>query len=169
MQNVVGMFDTRTEAETAIHRLKETGIAPESISIAMKDVRDSGGLAETTGAHDLSGEAATAGAVSGATVGTLVGLSLVGSTFVLPGLGTFLIGGPLAAALAGAGIGAASGGLLGALIGSGIPEAEAEHYAAGIGRGQIVLSTNVPDTEAPVVRKIFDEEGSRRTHSIGLS
>lgn len=111
---------------------------------------------------------ATAGAVSGAAVGTLVGLALVGSTLVLPGVGTFLIGGPLAAALAGAGIGAASGGILGALIGSGIPETEAEHYAAGIEEGQVFLSTNVPDPSASIVRKIFDEEGSRRTHSAGV-
>jgi hypothetical protein len=168
MQNVVGIFETRTEAESAIQRLKEAGIAPDAISIAMKDVHESSDLVETTGAHDLSGEGATAGAVSGAAVGTLVGLALVGSTFVLPGIGTFLIGGPLAAALAGAGIGAASGGLLGALIGTGIPESEAGHYAAGIEQGQILISTNVADTEAPIVRKIFDEEGSRRTHSVGM-
>jgi hypothetical protein len=132
----------------------------------MKDVREASDLVESTGANDLSGEGATAGAVSGAAVGTLVGLALVGSTFVLPGVGTFLIGGPLAAALAGAGIGAASGGLLGALIGAGIPETEAEHYATGIEQGQILLSTNVADPAASDVRKIFDEEGSRRTHSV---
>jgi Heat induced stress protein YflT len=168
MQNVVGIFETRTEAEKAIQRLKESGVAPEAISIAMKDVRESSDLLETTGAQDLSAEGATAGAVSGAAVGTLIGLAMVGSTFVLPGLGTFLVGGPLAAALAGAGIGAASGGLLGALIGSGIPEVEAEHYAAGIEKGHILISTSVADTEAPNVRKIFDEEGSHRTHSVGI-
>ena len=168
MQNVVGIFETRTEAESAIRRLKETGIAPDAISIAMKDTRASHDLEESTNTRDLSGEVATAGAVSGAAVGTLVGLALVGSTFVLPGIGTFLIGGPLAAALAGAGIGAASGGILGGLIGAGIPEAEATHFAAGIAKGQILISTNVADTEATVVRTIFDEEGSRRTHSVSL-
>jgi hypothetical protein len=168
MQNVVGIFETRTEAESAIQRLKESGIAPDAISIAMKDVRESGDLVDSTGVHDLSGEGATAGAVSGAAVGSLIGLALVGSTFVLPGVGTFLIGGPLAAALAGAGIGAASGGLLGALIGAGIPEAEAEHYATGIEQGHILISTNVPDGQAATVRKIFDEEGSRRTHAVGI-
>jgi len=168
MQNVVGIFETRTEAESAIQRLKGAGVAPEAISLAMKDIRESSDLVEATGANDLSGEGATAGAVSGAAVGTLVGLALVGSTFVLPGVGTFLIGGPLAAALAGAGIGAASGGLLGALIGAGIPETEAEHYATGIEQGQILISTNVNDADAPIVRTIFDEEGSRRTHSVGI-
>jgi hypothetical protein len=168
MQNVVGIFETRTEAENAIQRLKEAGISPDAISIAMKDVRESGDLVDATGMHDLAGEGATAGAMSGAAVGTLVGLALVGSTFVLPGVGAFLIGGPLAAGLAGAGVGAASGGLLGALIGSGIPESEAGHYATGVAQGQILISTNTADTEEPVVRKIFDEEGSRRTHSVSI-
>ena len=168
MQHVVGIFMTRTEAESAIQRLKAAGIAPDAIGVAMKDTRESSDLVEATGANDLSGEGATAGVVSGAAVGTLVGLALVGSTFVLPGLGTFLIGGPLAAALTGAGIGAASGGVLGALIGAGIPENEARDYATGIEQGQILLSVNVPDTESPTVRKIFDEEGSRTTHSVGI-
>ncbi len=118
-----------------------------------------------TGAHDLSGEGAAAGAVSGAAVGTLVGLALVGSTLVFPGVGTLLVGGPLAAALTGAGIGAASGGILGALIGAGIPEEEAEHYATGLEHGQIIIAASVPEARAADVRRIFQEEGAERTHS----
>jgi hypothetical protein len=165
MKNVVGMFESRTEAESAIHRLKTTGIGMDSISVAMRDRQETTELAEATGTDDMTGEGATAGIVSGAAVGTLVGLALVGSTFVLPGIGTFLVGGPLAAALTGAGIGAASGGLLGALIGSGIPEHEAEHYSAGIEQGNILVSATVSDDLAPAVARVFDEEGSRRTHS----
>jgi len=164
MKNVVGMFDSRAEAESAIHRLKTSGIGMDSVSIALRDRQEATELVETTGAEDMSGEGATAGLVSGAAVGTLVGLALVGSTFVLPGVGTFLVGGPLAAALTGAGIGAASGGLLGALIGSGIPEHEAEHYSAGIEQGGILVSAHVSEELAPAVARIFDEEGSRRTH-----
>ncbi|WP_406700397.1 general stress protein [Singulisphaera sp. Ch08] len=165
MKNVVGMFESRTDAESAIHRLKLIGIGMDSVSIAMRDRQEASELVMTTGAEDMSGEGATAGVVSGAAVGTLVGLALVGSTFVLPGIGTFLIGGPLAAALAGAGIGAASGGLLGALIGAGIPETEAQHYSSGIEEGHILVSTQVSDDLAPAVARIFDEEGSKRTHT----
>jgi hypothetical protein len=165
MKNVVGMFESRAEAESAIHRLKTSGIGMDSVSIAMRDRQEATELVETTGADDMSGEGATAGIVSGAAVGTLVGLALVGSTFVLPGIGTFLVGGPLAAALTGAGIGAASGGILGALIGAGIPEHEAEHYSAGIEQGSILVSAYVSDELAPAVARIFDEEGSRRTHT----
>src|SRR4051812_12495756 len=165
MRTIVGMFEARPEAESVIHRLKASGVGTELISIAMRDTREASELVEATGANDMSAEGATAGVVSGAAVGTLVGLALVGSTFVLPGVGTFLIGGPLAAALTGAGIGAASGGLLGALIGAGIPEHEAEHYATGLESGQILVSAQVPDDQAPAVARIFEEEGSRRTHT----
>jgi hypothetical protein len=172
MQNVVGLFATRDEAESAIRRLNLAGVSVSAISVAMKDTREPGEaqteptLAEATGTHDLTEEGTAVGAVSGAAVGTLVGLLVAGSTFVLPGVGTFLIAGPLAAALTGAGVGAASGGLLGALIGSGIPEADAQGFATDVESGQIVVAARVDDTQAPDVRRIFDEEGSRRTHSL---
>jgi len=165
MKTVVGMFESRTAAERAIERLKVLGIEPDSISVAMRDRDEATALVESAGVDDMSSEGATAGIVSGAAVGTLVGLALVGSTFVLPGVGTFLVGGPLAAALAGAGIGAASGGLLGALIGAGIPEHEAEHYSTGIEQGHILVSAHVMEDLGPAVARILDDEGSRRTHS----
>lgn len=165
MRNVVGMFETRAEAESAIHRLTTSGIGADAISIAMRDSEATANLVEATGTNNLSGEGAAAGAVSGAAVGTLVGLAIAGSTFVLPGVGTFLIGGPPVAALTGAGVGAASGGLLGALIGAGIPEHEARTYASNIEQGHIFVSARVADDQSSLVRRIFDEEGSRRTHT----
>lgn len=165
MQHVVGLFETRAEAENAIRRIQANGTMPDAIGIAMKETTEASDLAEVTGAHDMSGEGATAGAVSGAAVGSLVGLALVGSTIALPGIGTFLVAGPLAAALTGAGIGAVSGGLIGGLIGAGIPEHEAEHYAAGVEKGHILVSVDVNDDQAAAVRQIFQEEGSGRIHS----
>lgn len=163
MSTVVGLFETQGAAKDAIHRLQAAGIPADAIGVAMKDTSASESLAESTGAGDLSEEGATAGAVSGAGVGALVGLALVGSTFLLPGVGTFLIGGPLAAALTGAGIGAASGGLVGGLVGAGIPEHEAEHYASGLERGHIVVSVRATDAQEPTVRQILNEQGSTRT------
>jgi hypothetical protein len=165
MRTVVGLFDNRGSAESAINRLLADGVDREAISIAMKDAREATSLSDDTGANDLSAEGATVGVVSGAGVGALVGIALVGSTVLLPGLGTFLIGGPIAAALTGAGIGAASGGLIGGLIGAGIPEDEAEHYSAGIDRGGIFVSANVPDGRVAQARRIFEEEGSQRTYT----
>ncbi|WZO95862.1 general stress protein [Isosphaeraceae bacterium EP7] len=165
MQTVVGMFESRTAAEAAIQRLRDAGISTESIGVAARDVQVSESLTDDTGANDLSAEGATAGVVSGAGVGALVGLALVGTNLILPGLGPVLIGGPLAAALTGAGIGAASGGLIGGLVGVGLPEDEATHYHTGLEAGHIVVSATVPDLQAANVRKIFDEEGSTRTYA----
>ena len=165
MRTVVGLFDSRETAESAIHQLTADGIERDSISVAMKDAREATSLSEATGTHDLSGEGATAGAMSGAGVGALVGIALIGSTVLLPGLGTFLIGGPIAAALTGAGIGAASGGLIGGLVGAGIPEEEAEHYATGIDRGGIFVSAHVDETKVAEVRRVLDEAGSQRTYA----
>ena len=117
-------------------------------------------LAEATGASDMTEEGATVGAVAGAGVGALVGLALVGSTLVLPGLGPVLVGGALAAGLTGAGIGAASGGLLGGMIGAGIPEAEAQDYASRLERGHILVSAQVPKAEVHRVRDILHESGA---------
>jgi hypothetical protein len=161
MQTVVGMFETRAAAEDAVRRLQMAGFGQERIGVAMRDARESADVAEATGAGDLSEEGATAGAVSGAGVGALVGLALVGSSFVLPGVGTFIIGGPLVAALTGAGIGAASGGLIGGLIGAGIPEEDASTYAERLERGHILVSVQVPEAEAFRAREILAEEGAR--------
>jgi uncharacterized membrane protein len=165
MRTVVGLFDDRDSAESAIHRLMADGIDRDSISIAMKDAREATSLSEAVAVHDLSAEGATAGLVSGAGVGALVGIALIGSTVLLPGLGTIAIGGPIAAALTGAGIGAVSGGLIGGLIGTGIPEDEAQHYATGIEQGGIFVSAHVPEAQVPEARRIFDEEGSTRTYA----
>ncbi len=165
MATIVGMFDTRAEAESAIERLQARGISRDSLSVALKDHKETAEFAASTGAHDLSGEGAVAGLVSGAGVGVLVGLAIASSTVVLPGVGTFLIGGPLAAALTGAGFGAASGGLIGGLIGAGIPESEAEHFSAGMERGLVLVAAHVPDSQAAGARKVLDEEGSLRTYN----
>jgi len=176
MKNLVGLFDTRNDAEATIVRLKGVGIAPEAISVALKQADGTGSglspvserttpsLAEATGAHDLTAEGTTVGAVSGAAVGTLVGLLVAGSTVVLPGVGTLLIAGPLAAALTGAGVGAAGGGMLGALVGAGVPEAEAAGFANDVDEGRVIVVVRVDDLAAAEARRVFDEEGSHRTH-----
>lgn len=64
MRTVVGLFDRRETAESAINRLMAEGIDRDSISIAMKDVREATAITDATGANDLSAEGATAGLVS---------------------------------------------------------------------------------------------------------
>ncbi|HEX8199432.1 MAG TPA: general stress protein [Isosphaeraceae bacterium] len=159
MRTVVGLFETRDAAEDAIRRLQAAGYGQDRIGVAMRDTRTAGDIAAATGASDMSEEGATVGAVAGAGVGALVGLALVGSTIVLPGLGPLLVGGALAAGLTGAGIGAASGGLIGGLIGAGIPEAEAQDYASRLRHGHILVTVRVPEAEVHRARDILTEDG----------
>jgi hypothetical protein len=159
MRTVVGLYETRAAAEDAIRRLQAAGYSQERIGVAMKDTSEAGDIAQATGTSDMTEEGATVGAVAGAGVGALVGLALVGSTIVLPGLGTILVAGALAAGLTGAGIGAASGGLIGGLIGAGIPETEAQDYASRLELGHILVSVQVPEAEVHRAREILTEGG----------
>ena len=168
MRTVMGMFDTKTEAKSAIERLQASGFRSDAISLAMKDHHETKELTEATGTHGLSAIGATSGMVSGAGVGILVGLAIAGSSIVLPGVGTFLIGGPIAAALTGAGLGAASGGLIGGLTGLGVPHEEAEHFSAGMERGHALVAARVENEKVTEVRRILDEEGSLRSYIATL-
>jgi hypothetical protein len=161
MRTVVGAFETRDAAEDAIERLKAAGFGADRIGVVMRDPRETGEFAESTGVGDMSGEGATVGAISGAGVGALIGLALAGSSIILPGIGPVLIGGPLVAGLTGAGVGAASGGLIGGLIGSGIPEEEARDYATRVEQGHILVSVQADDVMASRARQILVEEGAR--------
>ncbi len=161
MKTIIGLFETRPEAEDAITRLQAAGFPRERIGVAMRDTRQSADMADATGTGDLAAEGATTGAVSGAGVGVLIGLALAGSSVILPGVGPLLIGGPLAAALTGAGIGAASGGLLGGLVGAGIPEEEAQTYTTRLEQGHILVSVQCDELEADRARQILVTEGAR--------
>jgi hypothetical protein len=172
MKTLAATFTDRTDAEQAVNRLLEAGYSRESIGVAMRDPRASGELADATGAGDLSAEGATAGVLSGLGVGALIGLAMVGSAIVLPGIGPVLVGGSLAtgavtaagtaaAAATGAGIGAVSGGLIGGLVGAGIPEEDAATYASTIEQGGVLVSVQVADTDSTRARQILLAEGAR--------
>jgi hypothetical protein len=95
--------------------------------------------------------------VLGAGVSVLAGLAIASSNVILPGVGAFLIGGPLFAGLAGAGVGG--------LIGAGIPKEEAEHFTTAMERGQIIVAAHVESVHLSVVRTILEEAGSLRTYN----
>ncbi|WP_029215272.1 hypothetical protein [Kallotenue papyrolyticum] len=166
MKNVVGLFDTLTEAEAVVRELRAAGIAQADISLV------SGGSETATDAlhafNAASGETgnearegAAFGAAGGAFVGGLTGMVIGLGLVSLPGVGPVLAAGSLAAALGstvvGAGVGAAAGGLLGALVGAGIPKHEAEIYTESIRRGGTLVLATVDDAHAERVREIMNQ------------
>lgn len=161
-KTVLGVFQDRADVETAIDKFKSEGFRTEDFSIVMKDTREAEDIGENTGADVASG--AASGATTGAVIGGIAGL-LAG--VAIPGLGAFLIGGPIAAALgltgaaastvSGAATGAVAGGLLGALMGMGLSREEAEYYEGRVREGAILLAVPTRENQLDLVMTIFDD------------
>ena len=145
MKTIIGVFADRTDVEDAIEELRDTGFDAKDISIVMQNNEEGRNVADNTGANVAGG--AVSGATTGAVLGGLAGLV---SAIAIPGLGFFLIGGPIAAALgltgaaaatvSGATTGALAGGLIGGLMGLGLPREEAEYYEGRVKEGAILVA-----------------------------
>ena len=162
-EHLVGFFDTRAQAESAVSALEYAGVARADISVVFRDdtvdpANATGNLATgdvTVGAAHVSskaGEAAGTGSVVGGTVGAVLGaLAATATAIAIPGIG-ILIAGPIAGALAGAGAGGLTGGIFGALVGAGIPENTAQEYETGVHSGGVVVIADVPAPLVPMAR-----------------
>ncbi len=161
-KNVVGMFDTRQDAENAVRALRDAGFPGADISFVAGNARGEYGDVRATETSDTeAAEGAGIGATGGAVLGGLAGLLVGLGVLTIPGIGPAVVGGGLAATLGatalGAGIGAAAGGLLGALVGAGVPEEDAHVYAEGVRRGGALVMVQVAnDEDANRVADIMD-------------
>lgn len=174
-RTVLGIFTHTNEAEEAIFKLEMRGYNPKDISILMKETKESRTFASDTGTNVAGG--AASGAATGGVLGALAGL-LVG-TGVIPGLGAFLIGGPLAATLgltgaaattlSGAATGALAGGVLGALVGFGVPEKDARVYESRINEGGILVAVPARSGEEDEVESVLADSGAGQIKSIGAA
>ena len=151
MESIASIFETLDDARAAVQRLRTLGVSEDAIALAVRVTEC--GQPTLEGGPPLLGEGIVAGALSGASLGTLMGLALVGSTVVLPGIGPILVGGPLAAALAGAGLGLGSGGLMGALIAFGISEDEAGWFADHVQAGKIAVFVQSDSVRGKSIRE----------------
>lgn len=163
-KTVVGIFDDMNSAESAVRELQGSGISRDDISIvANQNVQSAtgasyGGAADTTPAEGVGHVAADAGI--GAALGGVGGLLLSFVGLAIPGVGPVLAMGPLVAALGGAGIGAVAGGVIGALTETGVPEEEAQYYAEGVRRGQVLVTVHTDEARAESAREVLDRNGA---------
>lgn len=172
VRTVIGVFREREDAEDAINELDRNGYNPYDMSIVM---RNGDAKIEDAGTNVASG--AVSGIATGGVLGGLAGL-LIG-TGVFPGLGTLLIGGPLAVALglsgaaattvSGVATGAVAGGLIGGLMGLGLKRDEAEVYEDQIREGAILLAVPVRSEEAPFVQDLMEDYGAINIKTLSSS
>jgi hypothetical protein len=86
----------------------------------------------------------------------------------IPGLGPFIVAGPIMAVLAGLGVGGAVGGVAGALIGMGIPGFEAKRYEGRLHKGGILLSVHCDTAgENTRAKEILIASGAEDISSTG--
>ena len=157
-KSVLGIVESRLQAESALNELRERGILGSAVSVMFPD---------TDGTRDFVPEHRTKapqGAVAGASTGGVIGgaLGVLAGVGVLaiPGAGAFIAAGPIMAALSGAAAGATAGGLIGALVGLGIPEYEAKAYQERIKKGGYLVAVHVEDGDKDgVVRDIMKRNG----------
>ena len=136
----IAIFDDRVQAQRAIAELNRAGFTEKEIGVTARDMGEAddglGDGAKKTHAK----EGAIAGVAAGAGVGALWGLGILAG--VLPGIGTAIAGGTLAAILSSAAAGAATAGVAGTLIGLGIPEDEAKYYDQEFRAGRVVVTVD---------------------------
>jgi len=154
-RTVVGVFNSVSDAQSAVRELESAGIARDHISlVANKNAvgYDTMDPADRDKASDVVADAGIGAAIGG--VGGLL-LSAAGA-ITIPVIGPILAAGPIAAALTGAGIGAATGGLIGALTESGVPEEHAKYYAEGVRRGDVLVTVRAEANMADRASDILD-------------
>ena len=175
MPNIVGLFDSRSEAHSTVQQLVNSGFDREDISLVSQDsARESNegkthpgisGSDLSKATDDTSG--ALKGAGIGAAVGGIGGLLAGIAGLAIPVIGPIVAAGPIAAALTaalgGAGVGAATGGLIGALTDLGVPEDEAKDYQDQVGRGKtLVIVRASDDASAERAADILESSGAEK-------
>ena len=168
-KRAVGTFSNHSEAEKALHELRDSGFAMNQVSIVGQDVNHNSVAGANSGDrlsdldNNKADEGAKTGAVTGGTVGGLTGL-LVGLGLVaIPGVGPIMLAGAgataLATTLAGGAIGAATGGILGGLVGLGIPEDRARTYSDRVDQGDCLVMVTGTDEEIQRAQSILSPRG----------
>jgi hypothetical protein len=145
-QNIVSaVFDSHSEAETAVRELRQMGVSDSALSVIARRNENSGdyGDADTTEVGDKA-EGAVKGALVGGGVGALLGIAAL----AIPGVGPLAAAGAIAAsavpeaAAIGAGAGALAGGLSGLLTKHGVSDEDARYYEGRINDGGVFVSVD---------------------------
>ena len=157
---VFGLYPNNSSAEHGVDTLKESGFRNTDISVLFPQNVGSKDFGHEKGSKAPEGAATGAGtgAVLGGTLGWLAGIGAL----AIPGLGPFIVAGPIMAALAGMGVGGTVGGIAGALIGMGIPEYVAKRYEGRVKEGGILLSVHSDNSDwTKRAREILERTGAQ--------
>lgn len=141
---LVGVFNSRAEAQSAIRDLVEAGFGADNIGFASRDSTDDASDAEVEDIQDMEDDASS-GAVAGVAGGGVLGGVLgAGAAVLIPGVGPVVAAGILAAGVA---AGAFAGGLYGPFMKMGATEEEARYYDEQFQAGASIVTVHAGDQE----------------------
>ena len=155
-----GVASSRIQANRIVDHLANAGFDRAGVSILFPDGKGEGPLAvEPDSSSELRHDTTLQiGLAVGGALGWLAGLDV----FSAPGLGHYVAGGPLGAALTGATAGpVAAKGIKHALVSLGIRHHDARFYQNRLREGQILICLQAGEwREADAARKIFQALGA---------
>lgn len=158
-QSVFCLATSRNHADQVLHRLKTSGFPSHSLSALFPDNDPEAGPSPSKHRSGPPGVLARTAwwAARRSGFGTIAALTI-------PGAGSFVVVGPIIAALNGG----TTGGVVDRLRGIGIPEIEATRYEGRIKQGQILISVHAenPD-EIARAKAIFMETGAQDFCTLG--
>jgi uncharacterized membrane protein len=157
-QTIIGVFESRDDAEKAVNSLRQQGFTNEEINIISKQHQNRDVNSDEDSDDDIMD-----GTLTGGTIGGIGGLLLGAGALVIPGIGPILAAGPIAAAVGGA----IAGGITGGLIDWGIPADESQHYEQEVVHGGILAIIRTDATKVNSVAQILRQNGAKdvKTHS----
>lgn len=163
-KNIISaVFDSRSEAESAVGELRGQGIDSAKLSVIGRD-EDGTNVTDGSGGTAEEGMGDTVkSALGGAGIGAILGVAAL----AIPGVGPLVAAGAIAstaipgAAAIGAGAGAVAGGLTGMLKDHGVSDDDAAYYEGRINDGGIFVSVDAgeDDVSTDKVREILSRNG----------
>lgn len=163
-KTVVGVFESRGQAEKAVGELRDGGFRDNEINIVARDDRGNEGArgggfqagGRGTDVGNFTNQNVTDGVTWGGTVGGLAGLLAGAGALAIPGIGPIVAAGPIAGALSGA----VTGGVTGGLLDFGIPEARGRHFEERVRQGGILALVRTSEEKANDAAHIFRHNGA---------
>lgn len=157
---VVAIFQSHLEAETSIRELQFAGFDMRKLSIVGKDFHTEEHVVGYYNAGDRMKVWGKLGAFWGGFWGLLFGSAL----FVIPGLGSLVVFGPLViwvvAALEGAVVGGGLGALAAALYSLGIPEDSCLQYETAVKSAKFLVIAHGTEAQVAEAKSILHMAGA---------
>ena len=163
---VVGVFHERSDADKAIDDLVQAGFRNDQIGVVTRDPQGKTVVKNTGRAETQTFNGAIAGALTGAGIGALAGLGVLGA--VIPVIGPAIAGGTVATILTNAAAGAAIAGLFGALIGRRFVTARAKYYGSQLQAGRVAVTVRAED-RCDKARTILERHGGYNPESVATT